>query len=126
MAKGHIIHDRRLGRFEVSIKLINETRSTLALLFSDVLIVVCEVLVERDSIRYIGISDNFNVVEEGGQIPFYQINVRQVESYLEVVWVKTEERNLKDPIKLPWEGTKSGRFSNKVNDSNSPYSKTHF
>ncbi len=103
MAKNHIIENRRLGKFEISIKLINEANTLLSLLFSDVLIIVAEVLVERDSIRYVGISDNFSIVLEGAQIPFYKIEVRQVESYLEIVWIQVKEKDLKDPVNVKWE-----------------------
>ncbi len=126
MAKKHIIENRRLGKFEVSIDLINDAYPMLSLLFSDVLIIVAEVLVERDAIRYVGISDNFAIVLEGASIPFYKITVRQIESYLEIVWIQCKEQNLKDPVSIKWEGIKSGRFPNKVNYSNSPKSKTHF
>ncbi len=103
MPKKHIIENRRLGKFEVSIDLINESYPILSILFSDVLVIVAEVLVERDAIRYVGISENFAIVLEGAQIPFYKINVRQTVSYLEIVWVEIKEKDIKDPVVIELE-----------------------
>ncbi len=124
MAKKHIIKNRRLGRFEVSIDLINDAYPILSIIFSDILIIVAEVLVERDAIRYVGISDNFDTVLEGAQIPFYNIQVREVEEYLEIDWKKCEEKNMTDPVSIKWNSNASQHrtmnpFSNLVRNSSS-------
>lgn len=68
-----IIKDRHIGRFTVSIELINSAPNGLRALFASVIVLKSEMNVYNDDdvIEYWAICDAFTELPEGAPIPLY-------------------------------------------------------
>ena len=66
--------DRHLGRFDVSIQMIDEYPDTVRHVMKDIIVIKAECICHKDCIRYVGISEKlFGVVKIGHEIPKYQL-----------------------------------------------------
>lgn len=72
-------HSRRIGRFEVSGRCVNDTLEELQQILAYMKFVPLRVefLFHKDVFDYIGISPLFENVEEGDVIPKYQLRISQ-------------------------------------------------
>jgi hypothetical protein len=64
---------RKVGKFIVSKQVFYNNFSEIKNLFKDIFIVRCEERYDIDGFEYVGISGFFKELEEGEQIPFYDI-----------------------------------------------------
>jgi len=64
---------KHLGRFQIHIKLIEKADDyQLKKLFGKCIITRAEMILHTGAIDYVALSDDFDLVKPGEQIPFYQ------------------------------------------------------
>jgi hypothetical protein len=76
--KARPIAERRLGKFRIVTDFLREEWPKLLPLFARVVIVRAETEFVSDSIIYTGLSDDFEIVDEGMETPWYTIQITQV------------------------------------------------
>lgn len=72
----NIIKDRRIGRFRISLPLINDQPASCMALLSKVLVLKAELSITDDLIEYVAICDAFSEVRVGDVIPCYRPELR--------------------------------------------------
>jgi hypothetical protein len=68
-----MIKDRRMGRFRVSVELLDKGSDALKSFMSSVLILRAEYDFSFDAVEYMGIHERFRELAEGDAAPYYDI-----------------------------------------------------
>jgi hypothetical protein len=68
---------KRIGKFWISLNLINENHDEIVSMFHElsIIIVRAEVICSRDAIEYVGVSPNFKEIEPQFVLPEYTLLV---------------------------------------------------
>jgi hypothetical protein len=69
--------NRRVGRFEISRKLIEDRPDIVRSIMGRCIVIRCETIYYTDAIEYTALSPDFNEVPEGRTIPRYVIEVSE-------------------------------------------------
>lgn len=70
--------DKRIGKFKVTLWAINTISDVLKkILFSKMIIIRCEQMMEHKCIEYTAISDLFDEVKKGEAIPEYEMEIEE-------------------------------------------------
>jgi len=68
---------RRLGKFNIPTSLISDKPLDVLKILSTVIILRAEHMFVFDAIDYMGISDNFDIVPVGEEIPWYRATITE-------------------------------------------------
>jgi hypothetical protein len=75
--------NRRVGRFEISRKLIEDRPDIIRTIMGRCIVIRCETIYYTDAIEYTALSPDFDEVPEGRTIPRYVIEVSGDETHIE-------------------------------------------
>ncbi len=73
-----MLKERRIGRFEVPVEIINENPDVVRAIMGEVIVLKADVLYHRKAMLYDAICPQFDEADEGVlDLPFYDINVAE-------------------------------------------------
>lgn len=81
-----ILNNRRIGKFSISIEVINENPKLILEVMSRVIVVKAELIAYRDEVEYHGISQEFDTIARGSMIPEYKIVITDLEGKIDVAF----------------------------------------
>lgn len=65
--------NKRIGRFVMSIKLVERDQETARAIMGRCVVVRCEMMYANNSLEYMALSPDFDEVQEGEIAPFYEV-----------------------------------------------------
>ena len=79
-----ILNSKKIGKFSINIKAINENPKLVLAIMSEVIVVKAELIAYRDEVEYHGISDRFHTIIAGSMIPKYRIIITDIEGKISI------------------------------------------
>ena len=86
-----ILKDRRLGKFSICIKDINENPELVLAILSKVIVVKADLVIYKDEVEYQAISEHFFLLNPLNMIPTYKIIISMDEDRIQIDFSRERE-----------------------------------
>ncbi|MBN7763673.1 hypothetical protein JYP52_21275 [Nitratireductor aquibiodomus] len=83
-----MLNDRRCGKFEIAVEVINDVPEVVYAIMAQTIIIRAEAMLASDVIDYTAISEHFEEVPAGSEVPSYDV-IYDAETET-ITWVKQE------------------------------------
>lgn len=84
----NILSNRRLGRFSISLEIIDDSPEVVQGILGSGIVIGAEVNMATGTIEYLMLNDDFEEVPDAQEAPVYDLKVEEREDGYNIEWVK--------------------------------------